>query len=357
MQNCVTLWSKLAAALENKLPTLKEIAHRLNVSISTVSRALSDHPGIGLQTKMRVQELAKELNYEPNPKAIFFKQQKSYVIGAVLPFIREDFFSEAISGIETMALEHEYTILFGQSYDDFEREEKVIDAMKKQRVDGLIISLSKETNKYDHLLSLNKYGIPVVYFDRVPTIEKAHKVYCNLYNGTIEMIEWLFNSGHRRIAFINGPDKIQASRERLNGYIEAVSKQKLKVDMQLVEKTDLSREGTFNAMKKLLELKNPPNAIVAFNDYVHMDAVQYAEMQKIKINKDIVFVSYANLPITNYTAHPPVASIEQYPYQQGEKAMEIMIRILNEKTENNNTPEVFYNEELAAKLVLHPPAN
>ncbi len=357
MSICTTLCGKLAATVDNKLPTLKEIAQRLNVSVSTVSRALSDHPGIGLQTRMRVKQLAKDLNYEPNPKAIFFKQQKSYVIGVILPFIREDFFSEAISGMETMALEHDYTILFGQSYDDPQREEKVVEAMKKQRVDGLIISLSKQTNKYEHLLSLDKYGISVVYFDRVPTLEKAHKVYCNLYNGTIEMIEWLFNSGYRRIAFINGPDKIQASRERLNGYIEAVSKQKLKVDMQLVEKTDLSREGTFAAMKKLLAVKHPPNAIITFNDYVHMDAVQYAEQEKIKINKDIVFVSYANLPITAYTAYPPVASIEQYPYQQGEKAMEIMIRILNEKSENKNLPETFYKEELAATLVLHPPAH
>lgn len=147
---------------------IKEIARQLNVSISTVSRALSNHPRIGLGTKTRVQQLAKELNYEPNPKAISFKQKKTFVIGVVLPNIREDFFSEAISGIEIAALEHDYTILFGQSYDDQEKEIKVVDAMKRQRVDGLIISLSKQTNTYDHLRALDKYDIPVVYFDRVP---------------------------------------------------------------------------------------------------------------------------------------------------------------------------------------------
>ena len=133
--------------MDHKLPTIKEIAKRLNVSVSTVSRALSDHPRIGLRTKMRVQQLAKELNYEPNPKAISFKQKKTYVIGVILPYIREEFFSEAISGIETAAIEHNYTILFGQSYDDPEKEKNVVEAMKKQRVDGLIISLSKQTNK------------------------------------------------------------------------------------------------------------------------------------------------------------------------------------------------------------------
>ena len=339
--------------MENKLPTIKEIAKKLKVSVSTVSRALSNHPRIGLSTRERVQKLAKEMNYEPNTQAIFFKQKKTHVIGVILPFIREDFFSAAISGIETAAMERDYTILFGQSYDDPEQEKKVVDAMKKQRVDGLIISLSKHTNKYDHLEALNKYDIPVVYFDRVPTFENAHKVFCNLYKGTVEMVGWLFNKGYRRIAFINGPDKMQASKERLNGYIEGVSKQKLKVDMQMVERTDLSKESTQAAMKKLLTLKNPPNAIITFNDYVHMDAVQYAQKQNIQVNKDIVFVSYANLPITSYTAYPPLVSIEQYPDKQGQRSMEIMIDILNAKAANAQQPIVYYKEEMEVALITH----
>ena len=339
--------------MENKLPTIKEIAKRLNVSVSTVSRALSNHPRIGLRTKTKVQELAKELSYEPNAKAIFFKQKKSFIIGVILPFIKEEFFSEAISGIETAGMVHDYTILFGQSYDDPAKEIKVVEAMKKQRVDGLIISLSKHTSSYEHLASLDKYNIPVVYFDRVPPFENAHKVYCNLYKGTVEMVGWLFNKGYRRIAFINGPDKLQASKERLNGYIEGVSKQKLKVDMQLVEKTDLSKTSTYDAMKKLLSLKNTPTAIITFNDYVHMDAVQYAQRHHIEVNKDIVFVSYANLPITNYTAFPPLVSIEQYPYGQGEKAMELMIEILSNKSLDKKGDVKYFSHEMPGTLVVH----
>jgi LacI family transcriptional regulator, repressor for deo operon, udp, cdd, tsx, nupC, and nupG len=342
--------------MDNKPPTIKQIAKKLDVSVSTVSRALSNHPRIGLSTREKVQQLAKEMNYEPNTQAIFFKQKKTHVIGVILPFIREDFFSEAISGIETAAMEHDYTILFGQSYDDPQREKKVVDTMKKQRVDGVIISLSKATNKCDHLQALDKYDIPVVYFDRVPSIEKAHKVFCNLYKGTVEMVSWLFYKGYRRIAFINGPDELQASKERLKGYIEGVAKQKLKVDMQLVERTDLSKESTQTAMKKLLALKNPPNAVITFNDYVHMDAVQYAYKQNIRVNRDIVFVSYANLPITSYTAYPPLASIEQYPYGQGEKAMQLMMRILSEKSADKNEAGTYYTEEMTTTLVMHPVA-
>lgn len=339
--------------MENKLPTIKEIAKRLNVSVSTVSRALSNHPSIGLRTRTRVQELAKELNYEPNTKAIFFKQQKTFIIGVILPHIKEEFFSQAISGIETAAMEHNYTILFGQSFDDTEREKKVLEAMKKQRVDGLIISLSKYTNNYDHLATLEKYDIPVVYFDRVPPFENAHKVYCNLYKGTIEMVNWLFSKGFKRIGFINGPDKLLATQERLKGYIEGITRKKLKIDMRLVEQTDLSRESTYQAMEKLLALKQPPEVIITFNDYVHLDVMQYARQHNLKINEDIFFVSYANLPITSYAAFPPIASIEQYPYKQGEKAMEILMRIINDKLQHTGEQGKYYHEEVEGVLMIN----
>ena len=338
--------------MQKELPTIKEIAKRLNVSVSTVSRALSNHPRIGLPTRERIQQLARELGYEPNAKAISFKQKKSFVIGVILPFIREEFFSQAISGIETAAMEHNYTILFGQSYDDPEREKKVLEAMKKQRVDGLIISLSKQSSRYDHIQALEKYDIPVVYFDRVPTSDQVNKVYCNLFKVTVDMIAWLISRGYKRIALINGPDKLSASKERLNGYIEGLARKKLKVDMQLVEKTDFSKESTYQAMQSLLALKNPPKAIITFNDYVHMDAVQYAQQHHIQVNKDVLFLSYANLPITAYTAFPPLVSIEQYPYGQGEKAMEFMIRILNDKSEKKK-PGEYYIEEMPATLVMH----
>jgi LacI family repressor for deo operon, udp, cdd, tsx, nupC, and nupG len=336
-----------------KPPTVKEIAKRLNVSVSTVSRALSNHPRIGLRTKQKVQDLAKELNYEPNTQAIFFKQRKTHTIGVVIPYIREDFFSQAISGIENAATEHNYTILFGQSYDELEREINVVNAMKKQRVDGLIISLSKQTNRYTHLEELKKYNIPVVYFDRVPSGNVENKVFCNLYQGTIEMVGWLLSKDYRRIAFINGPDKLSASKERLKGFIEAVSKHKLKVDMQMVEKTDFSKESTEEAMQKLLSLKKLPQAIITFNEYVHMDAVRYAAKNNIDVNKDIIFVSYANLPITNYTAFPPLASIEQYPYKQGEKAMQILIDILTTKGETKPEMTISHIEEISPSLMFH----
>lgn len=339
--------------MESKPPTIKQLARQLNVSVSTVSRALSNHPRIGLATKERVQQLAKEMGFEPNSQAIFFKQNRTFIIGVVLPDIQEAFFSQAITGIEAAATLHHYTMLFGQSYDDLEIEKRIVGIMRKQRVDGLIISLSKQTDTYNHLKAFEKYAIPVVYFDRVPTITDAHKVYCNLYDGTIEMVTWFFNKGYKRIGLINGPETLAASNERLKGYIEGMVKRKLKVDMQLVETTDLSKRSTIEAMEKLLALKSPPQVIISFNEYVHMDAVKFAKQLKIKVNKDVLFASYANLPITGYTSYPPVVSVEQYPYRQGEKAMEMMMKLLQCKNDINAADNDYHDEVLPASLIHH----
>ncbi len=337
-----------------KLPTIKEIALRLNVSISTVSRALKDHPRIGLATRMRVKQLAKELDYEPNNQAIQFRKKRTAVIGVVLPYIREDFFSDVISGIEIAATQHEYTILFGQSFDNYDREKKVVETMKKQRVDGIIISLAKETVRYDHLQGLKKYGIPVVYIDRVPALSNVNKVYCDIYNGTIEMISWLFDRGYKRIGLVNGPREMQACKERLKGYMDGISRRKMKVNMQYVENTDFSRESTYNAVEKLISLKTPPNAIVTFNDYVHLDVVQFAHAHNIRINKDILFLSYANRPITSHITHPPLGSVEQYPFLQGDRAMQMMMKILDKEEVNDNGEEIYFTEQVPSRLVMHP---
>lgn len=333
------------------IPTIKEIAKKLNVSVSTVSRALSDHPRIGIKTKEAVKKVAMELGYEPNPKAIFFKQQKSFVIGVIVPHITEDFFSRSINGIEDKAMEHGYTLLFGQSHDSLAKEEQVLNAIKRQRVDGLLISLSKETNRYEHLKSLEKLNIPIVYFDRVPPTDKVNKVYCNLYNGTVEMIDFLFKNGRKRLAFINGPSEISASKERFDGYVEGVSKRKLKVDMQMVEQTDLSEKSTSAAMERLLNLKKRPDAIITFNDYVHLDAVKYARYKGVKVNDEILFASFANISINKYAAFPPVVSIDQFPYRQGEAAMGLLIKLLNETDKPANKKKPFSSIEIPFSIV------
>ncbi len=340
---------------EDKLPTIKEIAKQLNVSVSTVSRALHDHPGIGLRTKMRVQKLAQELDYEPNQTAIFFKQRKTFTIGVVLPNLKEEFFSEAINGIEEIAIQNKYSVLISQSKDEAEREKQIITTMKNNRVDGIIVSLAKHTVSYEHFIALKKYNIPVVFFDRVPTGPDFNKVYSNMNSGTREAIEFLIDKGHRRIGVLNGPEEMKSSKERTETYKQVLVKKRLKIDLGLVASTDLTREGTFKAMEALLSQRPKPTAILAINDYIALDAMLYARQQRLKINKDITFVSYANLPITSYLETPPMASVEQYPFKQGAKAAEILIDLLKkeDKPAKPGDPETFQNVVINGQLVVH----
>ncbi|MBK9382374.1 MAG: LacI family DNA-binding transcriptional regulator [Chitinophagaceae bacterium] len=324
--------------MDQKPATIKEIAQRLNVSVSTVSRALHDHPSIGLRTKMQVQKLAEELHYEPNQAAISFKQGKTMTLGVILPSLGEEFFSMAINGIEDVATQNKYTVLIGQSHDNTEREVQIVDTMRRHRVDGLIVSLAKTTKSYEHFEQLEKYNIPVVFFDRVPGNPAAYTVSCNLQNSSVELVDWLVQQGHKKIGFIKGPDAILHSKERLIGYQEGLKKHRIKPDTAFVVATDLSGTKTNDAMHKLLALKNRPTAVIAFNDYVALDAIKYARSQGVRINKDISFVSYANLPITSYMDYPPVASVEQFPYQQAEKATQILLQLITSKEAGDSIP-------------------
>lgn len=342
--------------MENKIPTLKEIANKLKFSVSTVSRALNDHPSIGLRTKMQVKALAKELGYEPNQTALFFKQQKSYTVGVILPNLKEEFFSQAINGIEDVAKINNYSVLVGQSHDTIEQEQQIVNAMKNQRVDGMLVSISKHTKNLDYFNALERYNIPVVFFDRVPNSKTVHKVSSNFITTTSQAIEFLIAKGHKKIGIINGPEEMKSSKERLNTYMDVLQKKRIKIDLSLVVTTDLTQEQTFKAMEELLQLKYPPTAILAINDWVVLDAIQYARKKKLKINKDICFVSYANLPITNYLAYPPLASVEQFPYEQAKKAAEILFKLLENKSDtgDNTAPEMpFQNVLIEGKLIVH----
>lgn len=336
--------------MDQKPTTIKEIAKRLNVSVSTVSRALHNHPSIGLRTRMQVQQLAEKLRYVPNQAAISFKKGRTMTLGVILPSLSEEYFSIAISGIEDVATRNGYTVLIGQSHDDIKREEQIVEAMRRQRVDGLLVSLAKSTKTYQHFENLKNYNIPLVFFDRVPELAGAYTVSCSLEQSTEQLIDWLVNQGHRVIGFIKGPDALIHSKQRLTGYQAGLKKHGLKAESSLVVGTDLSKEKTMDAMHKLLALRNRPTAVIAFNDYVALEAIRYCRQQGMAINRDISFVSYANLPITSYLDEPPLASVEQFPYQQAEKAAEILFRLIDSKGED---PEIPHRIVLESKIAVH----
>ena len=337
--------------MESGIPTIKKIARQLNISASTVSRALRDHPSIGLSTKMRVQQLAKELGYEPNQTAIFFQQGRTFTIGVILPELSEAFFGAAISGIEDCAQRNKYTVLMGQSHDDVEKEIRLVETMKNHRVDGLIISISKSTMDYAHFENLRRYNIPIVFFDRIPRMQNIHSIECNIESGMIQAINLLIKKGHRQIGFINGPDGMKASKDRANGYMKGLQKNRLKIDPSFIISSDLTRESTRAAIDKLFAMKRKPTVIIAFNDYVALDVIVYAKQKKVSL-KELELVSFSNLPIWDYFETPPLASIEQFPYEQGAKAMETLLELLGTDKSNAET-KPYFNIVFESQLVMH----
>jgi DNA-binding LacI/PurR family transcriptional regulator len=175
----------------------------------------------------------------------------------------------------------------------------------------------------------------------------------NFNTGTTQAIEFLILKGHTRIGIINGPEEMKSSKERVTAYMDVLKKKRIKIDLSLVVTTDLTQEQTFKAMEELLNLKYPPTAILTINDWVALDAIQYARKRKLKINKDLCFVSYANLPITDYLEFPPLASVEQYPYEQAKKATEILFELLGNKTTEPRPDTFWRNVLIEGQLVVH----
>jgi DNA-binding LacI/PurR family transcriptional regulator len=335
-----------------KQTTIKEIAGRLNKSVTTVSRALNDHSNISQATKQRVRQLVKEMNYEPNYAAIFFQQKKTFTIGVILPELSESFFSSAISGIEDTADASRYTLLIGQSHNNEEREKEIIATMRKHRVDGLLISISKNTTRYAHFETLKKNGVPTVFFDCIPEMPDIHYIACNIQSGTMEAMGFLLKQGHRAIGLINGPEKLFASKERKQGYINAMIKHRLKFDPSLIISSNLTQEGNYSAMQQLLSLKRKPTAILTFSDHVALDASFYVRSLNLAKNQEISFVSCSNSPMNHYFEFPPVASVEQYPYSQGQQAASILLDLLNrdKKVQQDGTYQKIIIE---SRLIVH----
>lgn len=335
--------------MKKKPATIKEIARRLKISPSTVSRALNDHPSIGLVTTMRVKKVAEELNYEPNQTAIFFKQRRTFTIGVILPSLSEPFFSSAISEIEKVAVEHEYTVLMGQSHDDAARELKILKTFRKHRVDGILMSLGKNTEDLSFIKMLADVEVPIVFFDCVPSIDGVNKVYSDLSTGMREAVQSFASLGHKNIALINGPRNLLASQERAAAYKKALKSENLEYSERYEVDTDLTEQGNIEAIDKLLTLSERPSAIVSFNDFVTLDVIKHVRQKGLVQKKDVFFISYANYPLWKYMENPPMGSIEQYPDKQARKAAEILFKHIG-TTEGEQEPEtVIFKSKLVLK--------
>ncbi|WP_126972979.1 LacI family DNA-binding transcriptional regulator [Gynurincola endophyticus] len=315
--------------MSKKITTIKEIAQQLNISISTVSRALNNHPSIGANTKAAVKKKAEELNYHPNQTAISFKSSRTNTIGVIVPNLKEEFFVSILAGIEGVLRQQNYIALITQSHDSMNLEKELVASMLKYRVDGLLVSLAKDNDSLAHFEKLNELDLPIVYFDRVPLYQDINYIMCSIFHSTVEMIQSLNEKGHQRIALILGPENFPDKNERWMGYKEGLKKINLDYLDEYVQHTDFTYTSTLNAINHLMKLQEPPTVIITVNDYVALDAFKILK----SYNTPVDIASYANISFIEYLEKKPVISIEQFPTSQGKKAAGLLLELIRAKEE------------------------
>ncbi len=308
--------------------TIKDIARELGISASTVSRALKNHPDISKETKKAVNDLADRLNYQPNAVALSLKHSRSNTIGVIIPEIVHYFFSSVISGIEDVAYEAGVTVIICQSNEMYDREVSNAKALRAHRVDGILVSVSKETNQFDHLKYLQAGNIPLVFFDRTVPEIKADCVIIDdkdaAYRATMHMIE----AGRRRITHFAAPQNLIIGRDRKEGYLQALREAGIPIDQKLIIEAD-SFEKARNTMNDLIDSGNPPDGIFAVNDLTAIGAMQTIQKRGLKIPDDISVVGFSDGRFSGIT-EPNLTSVDQHGYEMGTIATEMLLnRIFN----------------------------
>lgn len=307
-----------------KYITIKDIAKKLNTSVSTVSRAFNNKSDIKPETKALVLKTAKELGYRPNPIAKKLMQQRSFTIGIVVPEFINAFFPEVIIGAQEILFDKGYQVLIAQSSECFETELKNIKTLEDSMVDGLIISLSSETKNTDYYQTLIDSGFPIVLFNRVNNQLNCSKIVFNDYKWALFATEHLIEQGCKKIIHLKGNEGVSLTNERLRGFIDAHHKHQLSCDKNQIIETGFTIEEGRIAAQKIIESGVIPDAIFAANDPVAIGAMQIFKKNGYLIPEDIAFVGFTESQMATIM-EPPLTSVIQPANQIGKEAAKILV--------------------------------
>ncbi|WP_333820401.1 LacI family DNA-binding transcriptional regulator [Ohtaekwangia sp.] len=310
--------------MQKKVITIKDIARMLGISKSTVSRALAGRTDIHPETKKKVIELAAQLQYEPNTLAINLKQQRTNTIGVIVPETINRFFARAVGGIQKQAEMAGMNVMICQSNESYISEKKNIQSLVSSRVDGIIVSISTETDRSDHFTALTEKGIPLVFFDRVFEDVEASQVVTNNYEVAMEGTEHLIGQGCQRIAFVAGPEHLQNSRGRLNGYLDALRKHNLQIKDSYIVHAYYGSDKVEEYTRYLLNLPQRPDAIFAINDYAAIEMMHMMKKTGLRIPHDVAVLGFNNENLCRFT-EPSLSSIDHPAHDIGVSAAEILI--------------------------------
>lgn len=312
-----------------KKASLKTIAAELGVSISTVSKALRDSTEISVETREKIKAFAKYLNYSPNKMALGLRHQKTMVIGVIIPEIVHHFFSSVINGLEEKANEFGYNLMIGLSKDKLQKEEELIKAFTNGSVDGLIISLSKESmqkHQYSHIEELVKNEFPLVFFDRAPKEIPVHKVLVDDFEGGYKATEHLLKRGVKYPCIISTPDHINVGKERENGFLKALKEKEIEnyKILHINEDYDIELQ-----IAELFNAQKIPDGIFAVNELYASIALKQAQKKGLLVPEELKIIGFTN-GIISKTTTPLLSTVDQHGKQMGQTAMNILLdRIQN----------------------------
>lgn len=328
--------------------TIKDIAKALNLSTSTVSRALRGSYEISTETKKQVLEYAEKINYRPNPIALSLKERRTRAIGVVVSEIANTFFSQAINGIESIAYNRSYHVTITQSHESAEREKVNIEHMAARGVDGLLVSLSSETTDLTYLKELHEKGLPIVFFDRVTDEIQTHKVIADNYTGAFHATEHLIYQGYKKIAHLTSSPFLSITRERLEGYKAALEKHKIAFNESLVKHCHhggMIVQEVEEALEQLHKGKTKPDAFFTAGD--RLTIVCFGLLKHMKLKKEAGFTGFTNTQVGDLFS-PTLTVVRQPAFEIGQTATELLIQII----ESRRPVTSFETRKLETSLVI-----
>jgi len=324
--------------------TIKDIARELEISPSTVSRALKDHPDISPETKKLVHNLADKWNYKPNPIALSLKGGNSRTIGIVVPEIVHYFFSSVISGIEDYADEHGYNVMICQSNEDYEKEVNSIQTLVNSRVAGILISISKLTRNMEHFNQLKSRNIPLVFFDRISSEVESDRVVVDDAEGAYMATKHLILEGRKRIVHLSGPPNLVISKDRIEGYIRALNEFQCSVAEENIVKCDQVQEAEW-IVPSLMKRTPPPDAFFCVNDFTAAQTLNLVKKLGFRVPEDVAIVGFTNGQLSRLT-DPGLSTVDQHGYDMGREAA----RLLLDRIKDRNRP--YQNRVIKTELVI-----
>ena len=309
--------------------TIKDIAEKLKISVSTVSRALKDNHEISAKTRKKVQDLAKQLGYRPNPLAVALKTHKSHSIGVIVPQIVSTFYATVVKTIEEVADGYGYNVLVISSNENFQKEQKSVDVLLANRADGIIMALSHETKEFDHVKQIQESGIPVVLFDRTTSsVEGVSRVVTDGVTAAFQAIQHLVSVGCKRIAILTGPEQIAIGGKRMEGYQKALEANHISIKENYIRYcSDFTVQAGKEATLQMLEMRERPDAIFGITDDLAIGAIEAIKEKGYNIPQDIAVVGFSNTKRSRYM-NPTVSSINQFPEKIGKTAAELLFEQL-----------------------------